>query len=80
MTTANVGPEAQVRSLATNYSASSSGYNRLEPAQDFHATETDVKAARLAKHLAEDGVDPALARSLAEHLSDEIEQEYRDQG
>jgi hypothetical protein len=28
----------------------------------------------LARHLAEDGVDPDLARSLAEHLSDEIEQ------
>ena len=34
--------------------------------------ESDLNAAR--RHLAEDGVDPDLARSLAEHLSDEIEQ------
>jgi hypothetical protein len=33
-----------------------------------------LQAARLARHLAEDGVDPELARSLVEHLSDEIEQ------
>jgi hypothetical protein len=36
--------------------------------------EIELNAARLARHLAEDGVDPELARSLAEHLSDEIEQ------
>jgi hypothetical protein len=33
-----------------------------------------LNAARLARHLSGDGVDPNLARSLAEHLSDEIEQ------
>jgi hypothetical protein len=35
--------------------------------------EDDLDAARLARHLKEDGVDPNLARSLAEHLTDEIE-------
>jgi hypothetical protein len=39
----------------------------------LHPEEIDLNAARLARHLAEDGVDPDLARSLAEHLSDEIE-------
>jgi hypothetical protein len=33
-----------------------------------------VNAARLARHLAEGWVDPELARALAEHLSDAIEQ------
>jgi hypothetical protein len=36
--------------------------------------ESNLNAARLARHLAEDGLDPTLARSLAEHLTDEIEQ------
>jgi 2-phosphoglycerate kinase len=39
-----------------------------------HPEEIDLNAARLARHLAGNGVDPDLARSLAEHLSDEIEQ------
>jgi hypothetical protein len=40
---------------------------------DHPFQEGDLNAARLARHLAEDGIDPDLARSLAEHLSDEIE-------
>jgi hypothetical protein len=36
--------------------------------------EDALNAARPARHLTEDSVDPGLARSLAEHLTDEIEQ------
>jgi DNA anti-recombination protein RmuC len=32
-----------------------------------------MNAARFARHLIEDGVDPKLAQPLAEHLADEIE-------
>jgi DNA anti-recombination protein RmuC len=33
-----------------------------------------MNAARFARSLVEDGVDPKLAQSLAEHLADEIDQ------
>ncbi|MCC2662430.1 MAG: hypothetical protein K0S96_1045 [Geminicoccaceae bacterium] len=32
-----------------------------------------MNAARLARHLTEDGFEPSLARSLAEHLTDRVE-------
>jgi hypothetical protein len=32
-----------------------------------------MNAARFARHLIEDGVDPKIAQSLAEHLAEEIE-------
>ena len=32
-----------------------------------------MNAARFARHLIQDGVDPKLAQPLAEHLADEIE-------
>ena len=32
-----------------------------------------MNAARLARHLIQDGVDPKLAQPLAEHLAEEIE-------
>ena len=32
-----------------------------------------MNAARFARHLTEDGVDPKIARPLAEHLAEEIE-------
>jgi hypothetical protein len=32
-----------------------------------------MNAARFARHLIDDGVDPKLAQPLAEHLADEIE-------
>ena len=32
-----------------------------------------MNAARLARHLVEVGVDPKLAQSLAEHLTDKVE-------
>ena len=32
-----------------------------------------MNAARFARSLVEDGVDPKLAQSLAEHLADEID-------
>jgi hypothetical protein len=38
-----------------------------------HPEKIDVNAARLARHLTDDGFEPNLARSLAEHLTCEIE-------